>query len=433
MGSSAAALHSRKSSALPNILLSFHLSLNFMAVGVYQFLFDPFPAWSTETSVHRSTNFQELHANYFTLKSKTKLLSASIGVSLFFGVMRTSTHHQGESPNQPVAAKTTPLDITNPIATLIQDWIDRIRTLPSPCEMFNGSSQLGFCVRYIAIHRSVEGLSIALQERAEKSATTAIVSSAARACGATDPEDPGAQRAVFSYLCSRLFKDGFVFHGFNGRFFESITTHGLSGSMRAWKYETAVRLAELSEKSGVFTTALLRINSLDQIHVSADPEVAYGYALGSPEWFAFLSGRDDLSIDARTLSDRAHRLVTEPRCQLSPLEQTEFLELYGEVLDAVICPGVRPGLALVPRAHFPSMCHTAEELEQYIEEFHNSSKSLSPRLGTAAPSESGFWKARYLLHPHLHLESTLKGRIGPEQLHLVRLPLKDEVIPPSDW
>jgi len=98
------------------------------------------------------------------------------------------------------------------------------------------------------------------------------------------------EEAVFNYINTHMVEHGYVYHGFNGTFRESIEEHGLSTTKREWDVQDAEAIHGILKNAGRGNAlGWLFINSTDKVFATENMRDLYRYAAGSPEWFNHFS------------------------------------------------------------------------------------------------------------------------------------------------
>lgn len=151
---------------------------------------------------------------------------------------------------------------------------------------------IGASLEYMTLHRQGDGLDEFLNSLKNgrvdnESISKGLIKSIAQKLEIEDIHSPESQRKIFDYYYTRTEVEGYVFHGFNGAFEESIRKNGLNPSERMWDWEDLARVQEIGAKRG--KNMLLGwgfINSKDKTFYESSGDNTYRYAYASPEWFA---------------------------------------------------------------------------------------------------------------------------------------------------
>lgn len=120
-----------------------------------------------------------------------------------------------------------------------------------------------------------------------KQTSPLLVQLIAQEIGIQGVRDDDSSNAIVSYIHERFFRNGFVFHSFNGFFTESIREHGLDPQTRAWDWGELRRIMDIGRAVG--TPMLLGwgdINSEGKTSIGDNVDSIYRYGVVSPEWFA---------------------------------------------------------------------------------------------------------------------------------------------------
>ncbi|MEI6553308.1 MAG: hypothetical protein WCO09_01960 [bacterium] len=109
-----------------------------------------------------------------------------------------------------------------------------------------------------------------------------------------DDLSPERVKSIYLYIYDTMVRNGFVFHGFNGAFEESIREQGLSTEKR---FRSKQDLDEVADIGHAYNVNLLGLHSAyigidrqtssGKVYYDTQPKFFYSYATRSPEWFDY--------------------------------------------------------------------------------------------------------------------------------------------------
>jgi len=234
------------------------------------------------------------------LLSDIKIVIGPISVTIFPMETFKEQHVEGPEPVEiPESAETN-----ENLATSISERLDspsfKEKLLELPPE--SRDAAIGMALEYSVLHKdgfdfdkftsTFHDRLLSLGEKhiysgkKESMLTGIYIESVAKKLSIERPFQEDDEKRIFTHIADNLIVDGYVYHGFNGSFEESIRENGLDPQKVMWDIEDLKGVSAIGSAHG--NPMLLgwhSANGENDSFYNVHPFGAYHYAVASPEWF----------------------------------------------------------------------------------------------------------------------------------------------------
>ena len=257
-----------------------------------------------------------------------------------------------------------------------------------------------------------------------------------------EESDPTADEKIYQYLVEKFFKEGYLFHSFNGSFEESVRENGLDLHKRDWDWQKLERIREICTPVG--EPRILGwgdLNCQGKISITDKTDFVYRYGVASPEWFAqftsegfhipnsepydkkayykkdYEAAKKNILLLCEKLMSRSEEDIKNRKAypNITPEEKIEILNFFEEHWKIFANEKSSPKCALIKRSALQKDIPPFETYEEYTK----NPFAKDPTLKQAVA---------FLFSSFDHDKQHTKN-ISPEDISIIDLPEYTEVHP----
>jgi hypothetical protein len=228
------------------------------------------------------------------------------------------------------------------------------------------------------------------------------------------------RKKVLEYFLETYNQNGFVFHGFNGVFEDSIKENGLDPTKRSWDTTESAKMLSILKRHNAERLVGCYEQTADKIYFSSETSTCRHYAKSSPEWFNRMcstGGTDDYEKEKRNVDIRTQKMPAADRDFIRSLFAKYWQKFTGEK--------AKPKLALIKRSALGINQLTDDEIKAIEDNFLGYVKEgpICDSGGNITYERSINDALRFSMghYPLYFLNSAYTQRIDPKDIHIVDL------------